>query len=88
MSKRSRIITLIIIVALTVYAGVSLYNFWGDHVEAMKMLDEVKENITILQQQIDDLEYMLQNINNPDVISKLAEELGYVFPDELIISDG
>jgi len=88
-SSRSKIITLIIILALTIYAGISLYNFWEHHVEVLKSLDEMRDEVSEMQQKIDDLEFMLDNIDDPDVMRRIAEEiLGLVFPDELVISDG
>jgi len=88
-SSRSRIITIIIILALTVYAGISLYNFWGHHERVLEELQEARREAAELQRKIADLEYMLENIDDPDVMRRLAEEvLGLVSPDELVISDG
>ena len=89
MSSRSRIITLIIVLALTVYAGVSLYTFWGNHVEMINSLDEAKREAAELQERIADLEHMLANMDDPDVMRRIAEELlGLISPDELLITDG
>jgi len=88
-SSRSKIITLIIILALTIYAGISLYNFWEQHVEVLRALDEARAEVTELQQKIENLEFMLENIDDPDVMRRIAEEiLGLVSPDELVLSDG
>jgi len=88
-TKRSKIITLIIILAFTVYAGVSLYNFWGHQVEILDSLEEMRREAAELQQRIADLEYMLAHIDDPDVMRRIAEEiLGLVSPDEFIINDG
>ena len=88
MSSRSRIITVIIVLALTVYAGISLYNFWVQHVEVIESLDEARREVAEMQQRIADLEYMLEYIDDPDVMRRIAEEiLGLVSPDELIITD-
>ena len=92
MSKRSRIITLIIISALTVYALVSLYVIWGLIVPLNRAQQENRQEVAELQQKIADLEYMLDNTDDPDVIRRIAEELlGLVSPDEIVItgrSDG
>ena len=89
MSSRSRIITIIIILALTVYAGISLYNFWNHHSAVLEELQEARREAAELQQKIADLEFMLENINDPDVMRRIAEEvLGLVSPDELVLSDG
>jgi len=88
-SSRSRIITIIIILALTTYAGISLHNFWRHHVEVLESRDELRKEAAELQQRIADLEFILENIDNPDVIRRIAEEvLGLVSPDEIIVTDG
>jgi len=88
-SSRSRIITIIIVLALTVYAGISLYNFWVQHLEVLESLEEARREAAELQQKIADLEYMLDNLDDPDVMRRIAEEiLGLVSPDELLLTDG
>jgi uncharacterized membrane protein len=88
-TSRSRIITLIIILALTVYAGISLYNYWGHHVEVHAARNEAMIEAAELQQKIANLEYMLEYIDDPDVRRLIAEEfLGLVLPDELVLIDG
>ena len=87
MSKRSRIITIIIISALTVYAVVSLYVIWELTVPLNKVQQEDRERIAEIQQRIADLEYMLANTDDPEVIRRIAEELlGLVSPDEIVIT--
>jgi len=89
MSPRSRIITLFIVLALTIYAGISLYNYWGHHVDVLDSLHEDRRKAAELQQKIADLEFMLEHIDDPDVIRRIAIEiLGLVSPDELLITDG
>jgi cell division protein FtsB len=88
-SSRSKIITVIIIFALTVYAGINLYNFWEHHVDVLEELQETRQEIAEMQQKIADLEHMLANIDDPDVMRRIAEEmLGLVSPDEFVITDG
>ena len=89
MSTRARIITIIIIFALTVYAGMILYNFWGHYNDVQEELFEARREVVEMQQKIDDLEYRLAHIDDPDVIRRIAEEmLGLVSPDEIIITEG
>ena len=89
MSSRSKIITIIIIVALTVYAGISLYSFWGEHVRVLESLEEARREAAELQYKIAVLENMLANIDDPEIMRQIAEEmLGLVSPEELIITDG
>jgi len=88
-SSRSRIITIIIILAFTLYAGISLYTYWEHHVEVLESLEEDKRKAAELQQKIADLAYMLANIDDPDVMRRIAEDiLGLVSPDELLITEG
>ena len=89
MSSRSKIITIIIIIALTVYAGISLYNFWGEHVKILESLEEARREAAELQYKIAVLENMLANIDDPNIMRQIAEEmLGLVSPDELLLIDG
>jgi len=89
-SKRSRIITIIIISALSIYAIVSLYVIWELTIPLYRAQQEKKHEIAELEQRIADLEFMLENTDDPDVIRRIAEELlGLVSPDEIVItSDG
>jgi cell division protein FtsB len=85
-SKRSRIITIIIIASLTVYAIVSLYLIWELTAPLNREQQEDRERVAELQQKIANLEYMLENTDDPVVIRRIAEELlGLVSPDEIVI---
>ena len=88
-SKRSRIITIIIISALSVYAIVSLYVIWELIIPLNREEQENRQEIAELEQRIADLEFMLENTDDPDVIRRIAEELlGLVSPDEIVITSG
>jgi len=89
MSKRSRIITIIIISALSVYAVVSLYIIWELTIPLNRGQQEHRQEIAEMEQRIADLEFMLENTDDPDVIRRIAEELlGLVSPDEVVIVSG
>jgi len=48
-----------------------------------------RQEIAELEQRIADLEFMLENTDDPDVIRRIAEELlGLVSPDEIVITSG
>ena len=83
MSVRSRIITIIIVLALTIYGGISLYNFYVQHLEVYESEQAARREIAELQEKIAYLEFMLENIDDPDVIRRIAEErLGLELPDD------
>ena len=87
MSKRSRILTMVIITALTVYAVVSLYVIWERTVPLNRGQQEDRQRVAEIEQRIADLEYMLRNTDDPDVMRRIAEELlGLVSPDEIVIT--
>jgi len=73
---------------LTVYAGISLYSFWGYHVDVLEELENARREVIEMQTRIADLEFKLAHIDDPDVMRRIAEEeLGLVSPDEFVISD-
>lgn len=87
MSSRSKLFTIIIIGALAVYAVVSLFVIWELTVPLNRQRQEDMRRVAELQQQIADLEFMLENTDDPDVIRRIAEELlGLVSPDEIVIT--
>ena len=89
MTKRSRIFTIIIVLVLTIMFGVQLYIIWGLTIPLNRGQQEDRQRVAELQQKIADLQYMLENTDDPDVIKRIAEELlGLVSPDEIIISSG
>ena len=89
MTKRSRLFTIIIVLVLTIMFGVQLYIIWGLTIPLNRGQQEDRQRVAELQQKIADLQYMLENTDDPDVIKRIAEELlGLVSPDEIIISSG
>ena len=89
MTKRSRLFTIIIVLVLTIMFGVQLYIIWGLTIPLSRNQQEDRQRVAELQQKIADLQYMLDNTDDPDVIKRIAEELlGLVSPDEIIIYSG
>ena len=87
MSSRSKIFTTIIIGALALYAVFSLYVIWGWTVPLNRQQQEDRRRAEELGQQIAELEFMLENTDDPEVIRRIAEELlGLVSPDEIVIT--
>jgi len=69
--------------------GVQLYIIWGLTIPLSRNQQEDRQRVAELQQKIADLQYMLDNTDDPDVIKRIAEELlGLVSPDEIIIYSG
>jgi len=86
-SSRSKIFTIVIIGALALYALVSLYVIWELTIPLNRQQQEDMRRAAELQQQIADLEFMLENTDDPDVVRRIAEELlGLVSPDEIVIT--
>lgn len=87
MKKRSKKFTIIIIVILTLVFGVQLYIIWEQTIPLRRQQEEDRLRVAELEQRIAELEYMLENTDDPEVIRKIAEELlGLVSPDEIIIT--
>jgi len=54
-------------------------------VEVLRTLDEMRTEVSEMQKKIDDLEFMIEHRDDPDVMRRIAEELlGLVSPDELV----
>ena len=88
MTKRSRIFTIIIVLVLTIMFGVQLYIIWGLTIPLNRGQQEDRLRVAELQQKIADLQFMLENTDDPDVIRRIAEDLlGLVSPDGIIISN-
>jgi len=79
---RTKAITIIIIIALATYAIVSIFVIWRLTIPISEPQPEIRREITELYQRIADLEYMLENTDDPEVIRQIAEELlGLIPPD-------
>ena len=86
---RSKMITRIIVFALIVYAGVSLIAIRGRIEAARDDLGEVRRAVAELEVSNAELEYEIENYNNPDVIAGIARSsLGLVLPGEIVFFDG
>jgi len=87
-SVRKRIIAIIIITALAAYAIVSTVVIWRLVGPIESEQPETRQDITELYERIADLEFMLENMDDPEVIRRIAEEiLGLVSPAEIPIHD-
>ena len=86
---RSKLITRIIVFALIVYAGISLITIRGRIEAARDELGEVRRAVAEMEVSNAELEYEIENYNNPDVIAGIARSsLGLVMPGEIVFLDG
>ena len=87
--SRSKIITRIIVFALIVYACISLITIRGRIEDVNTELGGVKSAVAELEVTNAQLEYEIENCNDPDVIADIARsELGLVLPGEIVFYDG
>ena len=87
--SRSKIITRIIVFALVVYACISLINLRGRIENVNAELGGVRRAVSDLEVSNAQLEYEIENHNDPDVIADIARsELGLVLPGEIVFYDG
>ena len=86
---RSGLITKIIVFALIIYAVISLITIRGRIESAREDLGEVRRAVTELEITNAELEYEIENHNEPDVIANIARSnLGLVLPGEIVFFDG
>lgn len=87
--RRSGVLASLVILALLVYACVSL---WGMHQKlqnAAQTQAELQREVTALEGQNAALEYAIENAEDPEVIAGVArDKLGLVMPDDQIFRDG
>ena len=85
---RSKLITKLVVFAFVVYAGISLITLWG-RIEAVR--DELYVvRRAVAEQEIANaqLEYDIENYDNPDVKANIARtNLGLVLPGEIVFFD-
>jgi len=82
-------ITKIIVFALVIYAGISLISIRGRIEAAREELNEVRRAVAELEVANAELEYEIENYNDPDVIAGIARSnLGLVLPGEIVFFDG
>ena len=86
---RSRIITKIIVFALIIYAGISLITLRGRIESVREGLNETRRRVAEMEISNAELEYEIENYNDPEVIADIARSnLGLVLPGEIVFYDG
>ena len=85
---RSKIITKVIVFALIVYAGISLITIRGRIEAARNELSETRRAVAEMEVVNAELEYEIENYNEPEVIAGIARSnLGLVLPGETVYFD-
>ena len=87
--RRSGILTKIIVFSLIIYAGVNLITLRGRIEDARVELDEVRRAVAEKELSNAELEYEIENHNDPNVIAGIARSsLGLVMPGEIVFYGG
>ena len=85
---RSKIITKIIVFALIIYAGIILFDLRGRIETAREELGDVRRAVVEQELINAELEYEIENYNEPEVIAGIARSsLGFVLPGEIVFFD-
>ena len=89
MKPRSKLIVKIIVFALVIYAGISLIAIRGRIDAAAAKREELRRTVAELELSNAELEYEIDNCNDPEVIAGIARSnLGLVLQDEVVFYDG
>ena len=86
--KRSSIFMKIVILALLVYAGITLVNAKGRIARAQADRAALQSRVEVAQQENAELEYDIAHAGDPETIASIARaKLGLVLPGEKIFYD-
>ena len=89
MKPRSKIAAKIIVFALIVYAGITLIALRGRIESTREELYDARRQVAEMEIANAELEYEIENYNDPDVIAGIARSnLGLVLPGEIVFYDG
>ncbi len=86
--KKTGFLTRIVILALLVYACISLVTVWGQVNQAREERDALQAQIEETRQENAELEYQIEHAGDPATIEDIARsKLGLVKPGEKIFYD-
>lgn len=86
--RKANALTLLVIVALLLYAGISLFRMQQKLTEAERTQAELETQVSDLEKSNAALEYAVENADDPDVIAGVArDKLGLVMPDDKLFID-
>ena len=85
---RSKLVTKIIVFALVIYAGISLITLWGRIETVREEGQALRRTVAEMEIANAQLEYNIENYNEPEVIEEIARlDLGLVRDDEIVFYD-
>lgn len=86
--KKAGLITKIVIVALVVYAGISLASLKQQTDDARQKRDELQQQVDQVTQENSELQYDIDHSTDPEIIEDVARnDIGLVKPGEKIFYD-
>lgn len=86
--KRAGLVTKIVILAIIVYAGISLVSLKGQVSDARETRDELQTQVYSVLQTNTELQYAIDHSTDPETIEDIARnKLGLVKPGEKIFYD-
>lgn len=87
--KKASIITSIVIIALIIYASVSLISLKQQINEAYIQQEALEKTISELEVKNAELEYAIEHSDDDDVLANIArDKLGYVGKNEKVFVNG
>lgn len=86
--KNKSIILRLLILGVCVYMIATLINLWNTLNESREQLNDLQEQYTAQQNDINELRAALEDDSNTQLIEKAARErLGYIYSDEQVFLD-
>lgn len=86
--KKAGLITKIVIIAIVVYAGISLASLKRQTDDAREKRDELQQQVDQITQENSELQYDIDHSTDPEIIEDVARnDIGLVKPGEKIFYD-
>lgn len=86
--KKSSLIIRIVIVALILYAGISLVTLKSQTQNAEERRDELQKQVDAAVQENEELQYAIEHSTDPEIIEDVARnDIGLVRPGEKLFYD-
>ncbi len=86
--KRAGTVTKVVILALVVYAGITLLSLKQQTEDARVKRDELQQQVDAAQQENSELQYDLDHRDDDGILEDIArDDIGLVRPNEIIFAD-